>query len=159
MVGAVSRLLGALVSSLLFGACTLGVTGEVPPGELCDTEGDCAPSENPCRIARCPTGRCELVPLADGPGPSQTLGDCQITRCEGGEVVVLPDPNDNDDGDACTIDTCTDQGPTHATAPDGTVCTEGVLIGTCLAGVCDYECLTTSDCPTTACAAALCDMN
>lgn len=133
--------LGALLS-LTFGGCALDRSGTLPRDCTADTQCDDA---NPCTVDTCnERGLCGHEPN-DDVVLAQVEYDCRYLACEDGEPVELPDSRDFlDDGESCTVDSCTDGKDTHAPRADGATCEVGENAGTCAAGKCQVEC-TSSD--------------
>ncbi len=111
----------------------------------CNHPADCPIDVPECRSADCVAGQCvyQDAPMGtplDDPAP----GDCKAAVCDGaGQIAVLDDPADLDDGVACTVDACEGGVPSHAaeTKPcyDGPPGTQDV--GVCIAGTqtCDID--------------------
>ncbi len=117
-------------------ACVFGVCGAGLP--LTCNDG------NPCTMDGCSplTGACSFTSLANGTAcPDGNLCDGQVClngACAAGAAVVCASDND---GNACTANTCSPQTGTcaPANALDGSSCADGDLCdGTekCLAGLC-----------------------
>jgi cysteine-rich repeat protein len=122
----------------LFGGvagCGLFVN-ETPPGD-CESVADCkVPTGSAgCRAAvACDSGACVFEDAPDGTALSeQTLGDCATIVCDGkgaSHAVAAPDDVE-DDGDPCTLDTCSGTMPTHTS--QGCACVPGSTQG-CYSG-------------------------
>lgn len=116
-----------------------GAAGDVPHGDQCVGDGDCAGffgAEDPCREARCKVGWCVLVPGEDGRacGDDPCVGGsvCAAGACQPGEPVSC------DDGNPCTQDECAEgigciTLETGGPCDDGDSCTSG---DTCAGGGC-----------------------
>ncbi len=104
-----------------------GVGGIVPPE--CVVPADCPGVDNECRSRTCTAGVCGVDFVAAGTAlPAQLVGDCATATCDGaGEVASEYDASDVlDDGNDCTDDACTPQGPTNAAKATGTPCVSGL---------------------------------
>jgi hypothetical protein len=128
-------------------ACTLG--------DLCDADGDCVPGAAPpclgtgvCWHYACipasGTGQCEIVPDPAQEGlPCYSFGKCGIGAvCEQGQCRetlftggCCDVDGDCDDGEACTVDTCTSRRCTYQPfyCDDAD---QGCDAGTCQEGAC-----------------------
>jgi hypothetical protein len=107
--------------------------------DACVSAADCGPA-TACATPSCVGGVCvtSYAPLGTPSGP-QTIGDCQKVVCDGhGEASAVTDDNDvPDDGNPCTVDTCSGGAPQHQPAGAGTSCGPGlVCIGTACVGGC-----------------------
>jgi hypothetical protein len=133
------------------------------PG-VCTEDADCT-SKKPCEAAVCGSdGSCTTKPLDMGttlPAYQQEVGDCATAVCgSDGEVASSVDLADlPDDGNDCTDDVCTGDGPSNPAVAAGTTCntSDGKICNA--AGQC-VECLGDDDCgDTTACSAPTCSRN
>ncbi len=141
-------------------ACSVDAVGEGPSLVRCAAPEECPAPPDACSFAVCQSGFCYTEPGADGPTVTQTPGDCAVASCQAGTLASLPDPTDAADAEPCTIDTCTDAGPSHQPAPEGTPCeTLASQNGTCVAGVCTVACDDDDDCMPGPCQTAVCDVN
>jgi hypothetical protein len=85
-----------------------------------------------CGRRSCIDGFCAIVPMPQGPSPSQIYGNCKTTQCdgEGNEAPPLEDPTDTyDDGNKCTQDVCIGGVPTLENVAKGTACFGGICDG------------------------------
>lgn len=140
--------------------CTVDAVGIGPDRPRCTGDADCPAPDNPCEVGVCRSNFCYVEPAEDRPLLSQTVGDCTFSICRGGVLLNERDDTDNADDDPCTIDACSDAGPTHTPAPDMTPCALSGQAGSCIAGVCVVECTTVAECPTAGpCQAAECKDN
>ncbi|MEX1367970.1 MAG: hypothetical protein AB1Z98_32875 [Nannocystaceae bacterium] len=102
----------------------------------CYTDEDCF-DRGPCEVSNCVLSQCIVEPLdgVDAAEADQTDGDCQVVTCVEGSATPVEDAMDpQDDGDACTIDSCVGGMTVHELAPEGTPCDDG---GSCdAAGAC-----------------------
>jgi hypothetical protein len=127
----------------------------------CQSDDECpGPPDPQCGKGRCVEGACQ-VEIHPGLLTSQLRGDCQLEQCsETGEVVAVYDPSDYyDDGERCTSDFCTSDGPQNEPLTDGVTCPV-VGSGLCHEGTC-VECYAGDPnmihCPTgNACDGTLC---
>ncbi|MBI4703336.1 MAG: hypothetical protein HY744_19645, partial [Deltaproteobacteria bacterium] len=83
--------------------------------------------ENPCTTEACDfgNGKCVFDKLDGVPLPieAQTVGDCRVLQCVGGEKKSLPDNNDVPfDGKDCTEDSCNEGTPVFESLPLGAEC-------------------------------------
>lgn len=113
---------------------------DAPPA--CTSAAECATllGELPaCRLPVCETGRCSVVALADAASCTATSGLCSAPgSCAGG--TCKPAVPLCDDGNACTLDTCTALGCQHNSLSNGASCDtkgEPCSAATCQAGVCE----------------------
>jgi hypothetical protein len=135
---------GLSIASLLFLAWGCGddtsdgsSTGDPPIP--CETDRDCAVTDNPCARGFCEGSKKECVfrNIESGPQPGaeQTPGDCLSINCVAGVSTVVPsnDPPD-DDGLDCLVPTCNNGEIGERQAPVGTSCMIGANQGVCNAG-------------------------
>lgn len=123
-------------------------------GQVCTAPGTCPGVDDACQHRTCLGGQCGMAFSPSGTlGPSQTPGDCKKQVCDGaGAVITVPDTSDVvDDGNACTLELCDAQGPSHPFKAAGAACAQGG--GT----VCDgqgtcVECVTGANCASGVCA-------
>jgi hypothetical protein len=110
----------------------------------CLTSADCEQPDPRCGLTVCARGLCTPL-LSIGPASSQLRGNCSRMACdETGNVQTVEDLDDfYDDGNPCTLDTCTALGNTHEELPNGAPCV-GVN-GICSDGSCK-ECRDNPDC-------------
>ena len=117
------RRLAAVFASLFAAACG---GGSSPP--QCATAADCAGTSDACKTITCTAGACGATFAAAGPTASQVAGDCQELRCDGaGHLASVPLDSDvpPDDGNPCTLETCSGGVPAHPVAPPGSSCGAG----------------------------------
>jgi pectin methylesterase-like acyl-CoA thioesterase len=115
----------------------------------CVTGADCPGTDTECRTRSCSAQSVCGFTFAQAGTPSQTqiAGDCHVSECDGNgnlRTSVL-DTDVPDDGNACTIDSCSGGVPSHApVTPAGATCGGGnVCDGT---GHC-VQCLLATTCP------------
>ncbi len=121
----------------------------------CASDADCAVDE-PCVDHYCDTATtlCKSMAKPDGPLADDTAGDCKVSECLGGLVVMNPNnddlPNDNNE---CTVDLCTDGNPTNVAAVAETMCSAGVCDGVsaCVQCVTATNCMGDFSCATNMC--------
>ena len=124
----------AAIPAVWFGGCTLERQGLLD--QQCSSPEACDDA-NPCTEDVCdPEGQCEHRAV-DGPSANQIAHDCRLNVCSGGELTALYDPSDiYDDGNSCTEDGCSENGPVSSLLPEGTPCDDGNgHTGTCGLGV------------------------
>src|SRR5262249_16680700 len=96
-----------------------------------------------CAILRCEQHQCKQPIVQEGPAPDdkQHAGDCEVLWCDGTSQLSVPHPDvdDNDDGDVCTADSCSNGQPLHEPLADGELCEDGG--GLCYAGSCYAGCV------------------
>jgi hypothetical protein len=110
------------------GVSGTGGSGGSVVASMCESPDEC-PTSNSCHEATCEDGVCDEVHVPDGPFHLQVAGDCKRMECQDGEELVVPDLQDSNDNNECTIDSCSQNGmPTHK-ARFGEVCSNGG--GTC----------------------------
>ncbi|MDI1451101.1 hypothetical protein [Polyangium sp. 6x1] len=135
----------AFVASALVQAssCALDTEGSKPTQttEPCESAANCNDNSS-CTIDTCSDEKiCVYTPIADGPNPAQTVGDCQRIDCAAGQEVTVTDNADiPDDNEPCTADACTNGTPSNTDTPDGGNCQRGDESGTCQMGVCQISC-------------------
>jgi pectin methylesterase-like acyl-CoA thioesterase len=146
--------------------CTGGVASNPPAAadtacgtsSVCDGQGhcvgcvtgtDCPGTDTECRTRTCSAQSMCGFSFAPAGTPSHTqiAGDCHVSECDGNgnlRTSVL-DTDVPDDGNACTIDSCSGGVPSHApVTPAGAACGGGnVCDGT---GHC-VQCLLATTCP------------
>jgi hypothetical protein len=108
----------------------------------CDSHGGCATSV-------CKDGVCEATPLPDGKAPAsaQIPFDCKVFTCVGGVVEQQNDDQDiPDDGEECTVDSCSGGTAVHTAKPHTAGCSMGAHNGLCFNGVCQILCATDAAC-------------
>lgn len=119
----------------------------------CDDGNEC--TDEVCDLA---TGLCSNPPVSVGtPLAIQTAGDCVERQCDGaGGLTDAADDGDlADDGNDCTVETCSGGTPGSSDAAAGSACAAGLCDG---AGTC-VGCLDASDCGTdTACLTYECNL-
>ena len=98
----------------------------------CLTNQDCSAGATQCTDAVCASGSCQSEAKPNGtrlPSAGQTAGDCKVWVCDGnGNTKEVADPMDpQNDGNACTLDTCNGTIPTHSPASAGTTCMGNLL--------------------------------
>jgi hypothetical protein len=130
----------------------------------CDVDAQCHDGEN-CTDDACDTatGYCVHQPYDGVESPQQEMGDCHVGICQAGEeILAIDDADVPDDGEDCTVDTCSQGLPEHANLGAGDACATS---DNPLAHVCDgsgscVECVGPSDCtwlaPDDACHARYC---
>ncbi|MDI1476094.1 hypothetical protein [Polyangium sp. y55x31] len=135
----------AFVASALVQAasCALETEGSKPAQttEPCESAANCN-DQSSCTVDTCSDEKiCVYTPIADGPNPAQTVGDCQRIDCSAGKEVTVTDNADiPDDNEPCTNDACTAGTPSNEHKPDGGACQRGNETGTCEMGVCQITC-------------------
>lgn len=90
-----------------------GGDGGAPPE--CLAPSDCPGADNECQTRTCTAGVCGIDFAPNGtPIAAQTAGDCFTVACDGaGSTFDDYEPSDLvPDGNECTADACTMQGPT-----------------------------------------------
>ncbi|WP_437588559.1 hypothetical protein [Sorangium sp. So ce1000] len=117
----------------------LGIEPLASEGGACDSAAACD-DDNPCTRDVClPQGVCDHEGAPDGPLPSeqQTPGDCKVRTCHSGDWVELPDDLDTaDDGEDCTLDSCSSGAVVFTVEADGAPCAAGGSEGVCSGGRC-----------------------
>lgn len=100
---------------------------------------ECPTDLGPCELATCEDDDCVVTYNWGTPDELQTYGDCQAVACVGQtQPIELFDEDDvPDDGNACTVETCTEDGPVQERLPFGSSC-EGT--GVCAAEVVCVSC-------------------
>lgn len=100
----------------------------------CTISADCPATINPeCGSAACVADVCEYTYVAAGTStPTQTSNDCVRVECDGsGGSTAVPLDTDvpADDGNECTIESCSSGTPRIAPAAPFATCTSGVCTG------------------------------
>lgn len=107
-----ARMEGLSLVLLIAGCATIADIHEGTPrgGVACANVEDCAPDVPECREAvACVESLCAFEDAISGkPLSIQQAGDCSAVVCDGsGNAIQIPAPQDvHDDGNPCTIDTC-----------------------------------------------------
>jgi hypothetical protein len=165
MLGRILLALGFAAAMLVgcFGEATItGQKSNVTAIAECIEDSDCPPAEDACGAPECSGQQCHLSPLPAGtPSSTQIAGDCLIAVCDGqGHTTKQSDGSDVvDDGNPCTLEGCSNEGPVAAEAPMGSVCGFKACCdprGACTSGSCTSheECATPPD---AFCATAICN--
>ncbi len=93
----------------------------------CMIDDDCEGTSVPtCFVPACDNGSCSSAPAPAGTTPPDTdsIGDCHAPVCSGtgSSTNTVDDTDVYDDGNACTIDICTDGVSSYTFAAAGTSC-------------------------------------
>lgn len=135
--------LSVLVGLTLAVGCTTSGTDDSIP--TCASNADCTDGDA-CMDVFCGADDiCHAEPLPDGPVGSQVPGDCLMSGCQGGQYGEWVANDPFDDGNPCTVDSCSYGKPSNTPLPEGALCaiTESDS-GTCGAPAGDpagFECL------------------
>ncbi|MFO0754940.1 MAG: hypothetical protein U0359_00495 [Byssovorax sp.] len=144
---------GASTSGSTTGAT--GGAGGTGGAGTCFTTSDC-PKPAACVSYACTAGSCVPTYAAEGtPAAGAPPGPCKKLVCDGQGTTKAADDDTQhpDDSNPCTIDGCAAGAPTHADAPNGTLCGGGL---SCASGQC-MGCTDPSQCPPgDTCKAATC---
>lgn len=122
----------------------------------CGAADECPGSDGPCVHRTCVGGACGVAFVGAGQvATTQTAGDCRRLVCDGqGNASAEVDATDaQDDANACTLDACAGDTPTHAPIAAGASCGGGHHCdgqGSCV------ECSGNPDCSTGLCQGGLC---
>lgn len=108
-------------------ATTTSGAGGAPPAP-CASAADCPGNDGPCSSRVCEGGLCGvLYQPAGAPVADPSPGNCAALACDGagGLDVAYAADDIEDDGDPCTVDSCSPAGPVHAAEQldDGLECT------------------------------------
>jgi hypothetical protein len=111
-------------------------------GCQCQSPWDCRDlgmEELGCNVVMCAglTHQCSEEIAPAGPAPEQDVGGCSELRCDGESRIGFEtvDVDDiDDDGNPCTVDSCSEAGPLHEPFADGEPCAD--TSGLCYSGVC-----------------------
>jgi hypothetical protein len=132
-------------------------------GVKCDGNGACVACLAPvdcgvsttCKTFTCASGACGSNTAAAGTlVANTTVGDCRSDQCDASGNVVTNAVDDNDkpadDGNQCTLETCSSGVPGHPAAPASTSCNQNGGNhcdggGACVACTFDGECPTPGD--------------
>ncbi|MFT3769380.1 MAG: hypothetical protein QM820_28415 [Minicystis sp.] len=81
----------------------------------------------------CDKGKCGIT-FTPGDAPSQQYGSCKKKVCDasGFATDMTDDANVYDDGNPCTVESCTGGVPDRKTLPTGTTCLVGATMGYCV---------------------------
>jgi hypothetical protein len=137
--------------------CTYG-GGQVCDGAgacvACNVSADCAPTGDDCKLATCKADKsCGTMFAPYGTQlstPLQTKGNCHTLYCDavGGTFDQINNSDVPDDGNPCTVDTCTSGVPSHVPGPVGVDCGVGQKCN--VAGKCgcvdDTQCVAPDSC-------------
>lgn len=111
-----------------------------PPPDRCEAASDCPGVDWLCERRVCADGVCTQGYAPDGtPDRVDSVpGDCAILVCDGfGKSRRAYSADDApDDGNPCTVESCSKDGPLRADAPDGTPCIDKSHAGACASGRC-----------------------
>ncbi|MEC8024633.1 MAG: LamG-like jellyroll fold domain-containing protein, partial [Myxococcota bacterium] len=159
----------------VLGCASIALEGGCDDGDACtigDTciQGLCVPGQglecndgDSCTTDGCVAGSCTFVELELGSpcddNDSCTEEDtCTATGCVGDPAILC------DDGNSCTLDTCTDGECTTTPIADGTTCDASdlcIVTSTCQAGVCTAvetkPCDDGNECTQNLCADGVCE--
>jgi hypothetical protein len=116
-------------------------------GAPCAAATDCPGTDSACFKRACVEGKCAPELATRGTAvPTQKLGDCQQTVCDGfGKEMSKADDFDiPDDGNDCTVDACTVGMLSNSPVPDGQQCGMNQTFQ-CKGGVCT-GCMSDADC-------------
>ena len=110
----------------------------------CKSDSDCPSAGTVCQKAACLGNQCGFVANPSATPPGNKAGDCRTIVCSpSGTETILVDPNDKDDGNECTADSCNGNVPTHTPAV-GQRCQSGTKYcdsaGACVACLSDTHC-------------------
>ncbi len=137
----------ALVASVMLGGAACSLVAGLDKLTFDDAARCTGPCDDldPCTAGDCLTATgCHGAAAPDGPAPGDPTGNCQTIVCGSGVAKTANDDDDvpADDGNACTVEACTDGAPTHTAKPDGDACTLGLngVAGVCDAGACAMKC-------------------
>jgi plastocyanin len=140
-----------------------GGTAGAGGAAACETVVQCPAPASECETVTCDNGACNTTPVAEGtPTSTQTIGDCKSLQCDGaGSTVNVNDDEDvDDDGNACTDDTCSDGAPSNEPSAAGTPCGDGLECdgnGACVGCVTPLDCPgTDDDCQQRSCELGVC---
>jgi hypothetical protein len=105
--------------------------------DFCREESECDDA-NPCTEDACGEDfSCSHDPGPDGEFPDGVQGNCKVLECKGGVLAEAPAPEDVDDANPCTVDSC-DGGTASHTAVPGAPCPSQGGQSTCnAAGECE----------------------
>lgn len=106
----------------------------------CETEADCTGAHWRCERRRCANGSCsqEFAPDGTPDLTDEFPGDCTMLVCNGrGDSRRAYSSTDYiDDGNPCTIESCSEGGPVRRPAADGVACLSEGAFGACSDGYC-----------------------
>lgn len=140
-----------------------GPDGGDDGGQRCVTTEECG-TAGPCELVNCTFGRCRrtLAPAGASAG-AQTPGDCKRLVCDAnGNVSSENDDTDvRNDGNACTVDTCSAGSPVATPTDAGTPCGTGGAMQCNAAGQCvgcsmSSDCFAATECRTPTCVNNVC---
>ncbi len=109
-------------------AASTGGAGGAEPAE-CHTDADCPGEATECGRPACSDGgHCGIHFEAEGTVlAAQAEGDCRERRCDGhtsAPAEVADSADLPDDGNHCTVDSCSGLNPLHLPAEAGAVCSQ-----------------------------------
>ena len=142
------------------GACVPTVCTPENQATLC-------PDDNVCSDDFCDTttGQCVHPPVADGPAPLQTPGDCLLVMCASGTLQTVADNSDLPvDGNDCTDDVCANGTASNPPRALNTPCGGGGTMycdgsGHCLGCTDAGQCGLVTFCQPWTCDAGACNAN
>jgi len=137
-------------------------SGTTPACVQCLAATDCPGTDTECHHRACSaSGMCSIVNTADGTAITDpTPGDCKKTVCMTGNPIVVNDDTDVlVDGNACTMDLCTNGNRSNPPLPVDSPCSQGGgtrCNGSASAPACVQcnvvgQCGTSDECKTYAC--------
>lgn len=121
----------------------------------CGSDADC-PADEMCVDHYCDvaTTLCQSMPKPDGDLPDDAPGDCMVSACAGGIVVMnINDADVPNDNNECTVDACMEGTSSNNPAAPETMCATGVCDGVsaCVECVTAANCMGDSSCATNMC--------
>jgi hypothetical protein len=118
----------------------------------CSADSDCTPAAatpiDPCVASVCLEQQCQTTARPAGtPVADQTPGDCLFAVCDGkGGITQQSDGADVfDDGNPCTLEGCSPDGPVMTQAPAGSVCADYACCDA--RAICTGSCVSDAECP------------
>lgn len=147
--------------------CTNGAPSNPPSAtgtacggtQMCDGQGNCVACNNPsdcfgedtvCQTRTCANHECGFNYVASGTTVSDpVVGDCMSNQCDGNGTIISAAQLDDlpaDDGNQCTTEQCTANGPIHPPVQQGTSCNDNNGSVCNANGQC-VQCNTPSQCP------------
>lgn len=102
-----------------------GCTVASPEGPNCSSKFDCDKIVAPaCSASVCDDGTCAILPTAKGSIANDPAGNCTKIVCDGAGngTSTFDDKDPEDDGNFCTVDTCSSGQNIHTPKPTGHPC-------------------------------------
>jgi hypothetical protein len=136
------KVTGLIAAAALAGLVSGGCPDYVAYGSCSNASATECDDGDPCTTDTCGQDKqCVHAAAPDADIAEQKPGDCLRSVCRAGLELDTADPTDvKDDGESCTVDTCTDGKPVSTPVASGTACEDGAKKGGCVKGACVTSC-------------------